>query len=206
VKGFWSFVKTTLFGGFGVLLPLLILFVVFRALWSFLMGAIRPLTSFATRNLEGIAADVVAIAIVIGVFFLVGWVVRTRLGKYIHQFIETHILQRIPGYKLVGETVKFFDAGREKPFKTVALVRPFGEGSLQTAFVTDTHADGTYTVFVPQSPNPMQGDNYHLRPEDVLVIDVGADDAMKTVIAGGVGTSELMEDTDARIADLAQTS
>jgi uncharacterized membrane protein len=49
----------------------------------------------------------------------------------------------------------------------------------------------------------MQGDNYHLRAEDVLVIDVGADDAMKTVIAGGVGTSELVKDVEVRMTDLA---
>jgi uncharacterized membrane protein len=203
MKGLWSFVKTTLFGGFGVLLPLLILFVVFRALWNFLIGAIRPLTSFATQGIPEPLADIVGIAMVIGLFFLVGWAVRTRLGKYVHEFVETHILRRIPGYKLVGETVRFFEAGRERPFKTVALVRPFGEGSLQTAFVTDTHADGSYTVFVPQSPNPMQGDNYHLRAEDVLVIDVGVDEAMKTVIAGGVGTSGLMTDVDGGMAEAA---
>ena len=53
----------------------------------------------------------------------------------------------------------------------VALVEVSG-GALSTAFITDTHADGSCTVFVPASPNPLSGSVYHMKREHVHVVDV----------------------------------
>ncbi len=190
-----NFIKTTLLGGFGVLLPVLILFIVFSALFRFITNNIRPLTNIVTlgSNIQGILADLISIAIIITACFIIGVVVKTRTGVFFHNVIETRLLERIPGYNLVKDTVKYFGGGQETPFSTVALVRLFGGETLQTAFVTDNHPDGSCTVYVPQAPTLAQGDVYHVQAKDVFIIDVPVEDGIKSVVGCGAGSQKLVE-------------
>ncbi len=190
-----DFIKTTLLGGFGVLLPVLILFIVFNALFKFITNNIRPITNIVTSssNIQGILADIISIAIIIAICFIVGVAVKTRTGVFFHNVIETRLLERIPGYSLVKDTVKYFGGGQETPFTTVALVRLFAGETLQTAFVTDSHSDGSYTVYVPQAPTLAQGDVYHVRAKDIFVIDVSVEDGIKSVVGCGAGSQRLIK-------------
>ena len=61
-----------------------------------------------------------------------------------------------------------------------------------TVFVTDTHADGSYTVFMPTGPNPTSGNIYHLQAENVYPVDVPVEDAMRSIISCGAGSSALV--------------
>jgi uncharacterized membrane protein len=192
-----SFVRTAVLGGFGVLLPILVFLVLLRALYNFVMGAIRPLTGFATGGATGVWGDVLSIAIVLAVFFVAGLVAKGKAGTAALDWLERNTLKRIPGYRFVTDTVGYFTkSSEESRFTTVALVRPFEGRAWQTAFVTDTNPDGSYTVFVPQSPNPLQGDNYHLPAEDVRIIDVPVDRAMTTVVGLGAGSSDFVGRTE----------
>ena len=190
-----NFIKTTLLGGFGVLLPVLILFIVFSALFGFITNNIRPLTNLITMssNIQGILADVISIAIIIVTCFVIGVAIKTRTGVFFHNVIETQLLEKIPGYGWVKETLKYFGGGQETPFRTVALVRLYSSGTLQTAFVTDSHSDGSYTVYVPLAPTLAQGEVYHVPGDDVFVLDVPVEEGIRSVIGCGAGSRGLIE-------------
>lgn len=190
-----KFTKTTLLGGFGVLLPVLILFMVFNMLFNFITNNIRPLTNIITMssNIQGILADIISIAIIIAVCFFIGVAVKTRTGSFFHNVIETKLLEKIPGYSLIKDTVKYFGGGQEAPFSTMALVRLFAGDTLQTAFVTDSHSDGSYTVYVPLAPTLAQGAIYHVQAKDVFIIDVPVEDGIKSVVGCGAGSESLIE-------------
>jgi uncharacterized membrane protein len=64
---------------------------------------------------------------------------------------------------------------------------------LVSAFITDTHTDGTYTVFVPTGPNPTSGNIFHLKGEYVHPVDVPVEDAMRSIISCGAGSSRLIK-------------
>ena len=138
-------------------------------------------------------AGVVVVACLVGICFLVGLLVRTRLGGWVFRLAERHVLMRAPGYSLVKETVIQFIGEGKSPFGTVALVQIFGNETLVSAFVTDRHEDGSYTVFVPTGPNPTSGNIYHLAEQFVHPIDVGVEDAMRSIISCGAGSSKLIE-------------
>jgi uncharacterized membrane protein len=84
------------------------------------------------------------------------------------------------------------DKSRPSPFSSVALARIFDNDTLVTAFVTDRHVDGSYTVFVPTGPNPTSGGIYHLKAENVFPVDVSVEDAMRSIISCGAGSSTLI--------------
>ncbi|MBN1360427.1 MAG: DUF502 domain-containing protein, partial [Sedimentisphaerales bacterium] len=180
------------------LLPLAIL--VYVAIWLFglIRGAIGPLTKIvmAKSALQGIVADIVTIGLLVCACFLVGAIVRTRLGKWLYALVELRLLRKAPGYSMVKETVSQFLGKKQSPFSSVALVRIFGNDTLASAFVTDTHADGRRTVFVPTGPNPTSGNIYHLKAEDVFPVDVAVEDAMRSIISCGAGSSALIDKLD----------
>lgn len=190
-----NFVKTTLLGGFGVLLPVLILFILFSAVFRFVTTSLRPIAAVFGVGLirSEFVAGVLSILIMVLISFLVGLAVRTRTGVIYHSVIEDSLLNKIPGYTLVREATKYFEGREERPFSAFALVRPFGSDTLVNAFVTDSHPDGSYSVFVPQGPTLAQGDIYHLKSQDVFIVDVPVSEGIKAVISMGAGSDKILK-------------
>ena len=194
MRRFRNFFKTTIIGGLVVILPLTIFLLAIKWLFGFITNAINPLTNLvlAYLQLPGLAADLMVIFVMILACFLVGLFVKTRLGHIIYEWIESGLLVKAPGYKLIKETVNQFLGKKKTPFSSVALVEIFGNDTKVTAFVTDTHEDGSYTVFVPTGPNPTSGQIFHLGAEYVHPVEVSIEDAMRSIISCGAGSDILI--------------
>ena len=191
-----SFVKTSLLGGLIVLLPVGITAWIFSWVYGFVKKLIQPLTSWvmaAYPDLRELLAMAIAIGIIAAVCFLIGLIVRTQVGRFIHEQLENHILKIAPGYSTIKETVMQFLGNRESPFSSVALVRIFGNDTMVTAFVTERHANGWFSVFVPTGPNPTSGNIYHLKPEFVHHVDRPVEEVMRSIISCGAGSAPLIQ-------------
>lgn len=190
-----SFLKTSLIGGLVILLPVAILIVVFQWLFNVVIGLIQPLTNalMATSNLRGFLANIIALLISLILCFLVGVIVKTGLGRWLHTLVDTKLLSIAPGYNMIKETVVQLFGGKKAPLSRVALVDLFANEVMTTGFITDENPDGTMTVYVPQSPSPLSGNIYHLKPRYVHPIDITVEEAMRTVISFGSGSSKLIE-------------
>jgi len=198
MKQLREFVKSTIVGGLLVVLPLALFAFVLSWAFGLIHRAISPLTSLVTKGISlpagyaTIIADVLVIAVLICLCFLVGAIVRTRLGKWVYLLVETNLLAKTPGYSLIKETVHQFLGKKESPFSSVALAQIFGNDTLVSGFVTDTHEDGSYTVFVPTGPNPTSGCIYHLKGQYVHRVDASVEDTMRSIISCGAGSSTLL--------------
>lgn len=191
LKGFF---KTSLLGGVAVILPVAIFVFIFKWLFNFVTDKIQPLTNLvmAKSQLQEIAADALAIAIILGVCLIIGAIVKTKVGKFVHESLENRILKIAPGYTMIKETVTQFIGKKKAPFSSVALVQIFENSTLMTGFVTDAHPDGSYTVFVPTGPNPTSGLIYHLQGKYVQHVDVPVEEAMRSIISCGAGSKTLI--------------
>lgn len=195
-----SFVKTSLLGGFLVVLPVALSLMVLTWLYKILTGFIQPLTDILvyTVGVPEMLADITVVLFMLLSCFVLGIMIRTRLGAYLYRVSEAWILKRIPGYGVIKETVQQLFGGGRTPFTRVAVVRLFGGDTRATGFITDEHEDGSYTVFVPTGPNPTSGFIYHLRADQVSPVDHPADDAMRTIISCGVGSRRIVGKAGAR--------
>ena len=196
IKRISAFFKTSLLGGILVILPVAILVFVFRWIFKFITNIIQPLTNMViTRSpLPEVSADILVIIIIIMICFVVGIFVKTKLGEMIFKTLENRILKVAPGYSLIKETVVQLLGRKESPFSSVALARIFGNNTLVSAFITDRHSDGSYTLFVPTAPNPTSGAVYHLGGEYVYPINVPVEQAMRSIISCGAGSTMLMDE------------
>ena len=190
-----KFLITTLIGGLLVILPVAILAALFNWIFKSATNIIQPLTNIilAKSDVKEFLADVIAVFVILACCFLIGLFVRTRFGKFFHNFIEDRVLKIAPGYNLIKETILQILGNKNSPFSKVALVQLFGNETLATAFVTDEHNDGSFTVFIPTGPNPTSGNIYHLKTQYVHPVDIPVEEAMRSIISCGAGSSELIE-------------
>ena len=191
--------KQTLIGGLVIVLPIAILAIGIRWLFNLVTDLIQPLTNLVVKVLgfPELLGDVIVLAGMIALCFLVGWLVSTALGAWFHARFDSSLARIAPGYKMIKEIVgTFFGDASQSPFANgeVALVKLFGKHNPTqvTAIVTNKHEDGSYTIFMPTGPNPTSGNIFHVQHWQVtLCPEVKIEDAMRTIIACGAGSGAL---------------
>ncbi len=193
-----NFVVTTLIGGFVVLLPFAIFVLVIKLIIDLVVSLLAPLTSLLKNELDLNVPDyvvaLIALAIVIFLCFLIGLTIRTQFGRNTFKQIERSYLLRLPMYGTIKETVQQFTGAKKMPFTDVVLVDVFNTGTRMTGFITDEHESGNLTVFVPTGPNPTNGFIFHVNEEQIeRVENLKTDDALRTIIGVGVGSSKIMK-------------
>ncbi len=195
MKKISKFIKTTLLGGIVVILPASILFLIFGWIFGKLLDLIRPLSELlkTEAGMQEALAVIAALTTVIGVCFVIGLFVRTRIGKWAFNLVESKILFRIPTYTLVRETVLQFSGAKRFPFSSVAMVRLYHSETLTTGFVMNIHDSGYQTVFIPTGPNPTSGMIFHVLNKDVFPINVDVQETMRVIFNCGGGSNRLLD-------------
>ncbi len=189
------FFVTTVLGGLLVVLPITLLVLVVRFVVNFitdLLDPVKQLLSFP-NNINDWIVDLIAFALVIIAFFIIGLVVRTELGERFFKKLEMQWLGQIPFYTTIRDTLTQFFNRDKMPFSQVVLIDPFGSGSQMTGFVTDELESDWYTVFVPTAPNPTNGFVFHVKAEKVRFLNVKPEEAMRSIIAMGSGSKVLFD-------------
>lgn len=193
MEKFKSFLKTSILGGVVVILPMFIFILVFKWLFGWVTDIIQPLTDLLVTksHMKEIIADFLVITIILISCFIIGIIVKTEFGKFIHENLERRVLKVAPGYSTIKEIVMQV-VGKKFPFSSVALVRVFENDTLMTAFITDTHEDGSSTVFIPTAPNPTSGFVYHVKKEYIQNVNIPVEVAMRSIITCGAGSNKII--------------
>jgi len=200
-----EFAKKTLLGGLVILLPVALLAMGFRWLFKLVTDLIQPLTNLVTKviGMPEFFADILVLVGMAGLCFTVGWFVTTAGGTWFHSKFDDRLARYAPGYSMMKDIVsQFFGDASKSPFANgeVALVKLFGESSTEvTSIVTSKHEDGRYTIFMPTGPNPTSGNIYHVTADQVtLCPHISVSDAMRTIIACGAGTGDLLSNKETK--------
>ena len=188
-----------LIGGLLVILPLAVFILVVRWLLGTFSELLSPFSE-PIRNafeLSPLIADALVVAIFLAICMAVGLLVRTAFGRWIHAFFDRWMSKLAPGYKTIRSMVQQLIGGESGgPLSgEVVLAKVFGPdvATTMTGIVTSKNADGTLTVYVPTAPVPTSGMTYHLPAECVKYLPgVSVEEAMRTIIACGAGTSDIL--------------
>lgn len=190
-KRFRNFLRTTLIGGAVVVLPVTIFILLVKLVFDTLRALIEPVSNiikfpFITSD---VLVDLITMGLIIIFFFIMGLVVQTRLGRGIISLVETELLSRLPLYGVIKETVLQFSGAKRMPFSQVVVVEAFG--TKMYGFIADEHKDGRYTIFVPTAPNPTNGFIFYMSPDQVEIVDVKPEEAIRMIIGIGTGAGKL---------------
>ena len=183
-----EFLANALVGGLLIVLPIYLAVLVLLKGMQSVAALVRPLTVLLPAWLP--AENLLSLALVLVVCFLIGIAVRTRVGRILRERIERSLFERLPGYALFRSlTQRLAGEGRESTWKP-ALVEI--EEALVPAFIIEELEDGRFTVFVPSVPTPFAGAVYILSRERVHALDVPFTQAISSISRWGSGSKDLV--------------
>ena len=187
------FVNVSL-GGLLVILPIVIVYKI--ALWFFFLisDTAQPLTFALMKHadLSRTTALVLTFILIFLLCFLLGLVLRTAAGHGLFTFIQSTILNRIPGYKTVNEIISQFTSNRNRIFSKVVIVTISDRDLRLIGFVVDEYDPDQYSVFIPTAPNPTSGFIVQTSGKNLEFLTIPVEMAMKCIISCGVGSSRLI--------------
>ena len=194
-----NFIKTSIIGGLLVISPAVILFFAFR--WGFqtVVKAIEPFATPIMRYTDApaLAVDLLVVLLIIFSCFVVGSIVATSTGKWLHTRFDSTLAKLAPGYNLIRDIIhQLFGDKSNSPFThgEVARAQLFGPGipTQVTGIITSRHQDDWVTLFVPTGPNPTSGMIYHLPASQVEILEgIKVEEALRTIISCGAGSGDL---------------
>jgi uncharacterized membrane protein len=202
MKRLKRFFLSTLVGGITVLLPIGVLIFIFQFIFNFVLNFISPISKLIESRLgmNDTVSNFTALTIILAICFVTGFFITTKIGVFLHTFAD-RILNKIPFYGAIRDTVQQFTSSSMKDsFSKVALADVYNTGSLSTVFFIEQTGD-LCTVFIPTGPNPTSGNIFHVPAHRVRVVNVKIDEAMKSIIAVGLGSSKLIESYQAQLIE-----
>ena len=183
-----EFLINALVGGLLIVLPIYLAVLVLLKGMQSVAALVRPFTVLIPDWLP--AENLLSLALLLVVCFLIGIAVRTRVGRILRERIERSLFEKLPGYALFRSlTQRLAGEGRESAWKP-ALVEI--EEALVPAFIIEELEDGRFTVFVPSVPTPLAGAVYILSRERVHAIDVPFTQAISSISRWGSGSKYLV--------------
>ena len=148
-----SLIATNLVYGVIALIPIAIVVLVVLEVLKLLGEIAKPL---ALHSRLGAALVVIVVLVVLVVLcFLLGSLIRTRLGATTFETIERKFLNRLPVYEPLANLLRGF--ARKSEGYQPALVNLFGPGTGVFCLVMEDNGDDTVTIFVPSAPTRRWG-------------------------------------------------
>ena len=182
------FITRALFSGLLIVVPLYLAILLLLQSMKSVAGLVRPVALMLPEWVP--AETALSLLLVLALCFLIGVVVRTRMGQTARDKIERTFFERIPGYALLRSlTQQMAGKSRENIWKPALLD---GDEGLLLVFIIEEFHDGRYTVFVPSIPTPLAGAVYVVERSRVHPLDVPFTDALKMVSRWGSGAKDLV--------------
>ena len=166
-----------------------------RVILAFFAGPAQKIINQILPN-EAPGQEVISwiIGFLMTIFFvlLCGYIISSVFGKLIFSKIES-IISRIPIVNSLYHTIKglteSISNSSKQAFSKVVLIEYPRKGvwtlALVTGESTNDKTDEFYHLFLPTSPNPTSGYMLYILKNDVIEVDMSAEEAIKIIVSGG---------------------
>lgn len=201
--------KKSFVTGLVILLPLAVTVAIIIFIVNFLTEPFMGLTRSVLSNFHVTSGDAILeyasqLFILLALFFIVVLIGFCARMFFIHALIRVsdYILLRIPFinslYKVLQEIIRTLFHSSANSFKQVALVPFPNKDSYTLGLVTGegleackrTLKQNLISVYVPTTPNPTSGYLLMFKAEDIIILDMKVEDALKYIISCGVVGNE----------------
>ncbi len=183
-----SLIATNLVYGVIALIPIAIVVLLVLEVLKLLGEIAKPL---ALHSRLGAALVVIAGLVGLAVLcFLLGSLIRTRLGSTTFETIERRFLNRLPVYEPVANLLRGF--ARKSEGYQPALVALLGPGTGVFCVVMEDNGDDTVTVFVPSAPTMAVGMVHVVEKARVTALKANLSDLSTCISQWGVGSRKIL--------------
>ena len=193
MRGIFEFLKTTALGGFFVLLPLLLLFLIISEALDLVVALATPIAALLPEGTLELSKFPVPIAVLllVGMSFLIGLLMRSKKGRELGQWVERTTLHRIPAYSVFKSLTQGFaksDAGAA--FRPAVFRSESGDEKL--AFLVEEHINNKATILLPLAPATFTGSVIFTDRDKLTLLDTDLGEFTKVIGHWGVGAGDLI--------------
>ena len=204
-RGFLAGLRSNFFAGLIVIAPISVTIWLIWTLTGLIDSWVLPLIPNAynpavlIRDWTGFEVNIRGIGVVTFLVFtvLVGWVAKGLIGRSLILWAES-LVTSIPvvrslysGLKQIVETVL---SQGEQNFEKAALMEYPRKGVWAICFISSnakgevqkSTSEDVVAVFMPTTPNPTSGFLLFVPRKDLIVLDMGVEDAAKLIISAGL--------------------
>lgn len=179
--------------GLLILIPVIITGVALRLFFNMILVLVGPFLNVPISGLPTQAIAAIAVAMLLGLVYLLGAMTRRMFGRKLVSILEWVILH-VPIVKSIyGASKQVLEALRSsnlRAFKAVVVIEYPQPGTYCIAFITSELTDPSgrplISVFLPTTPNPTSGFVLILAADKVARTDLTIEEGIRMVISGGV--------------------
>ncbi|PWB68052.1 hypothetical protein C3F09_12425 [candidate division GN15 bacterium] len=191
--------KKYFIGGLLIVVPLIITYLVLKALFEALDGLLQPLI----HKLAGFYIPGLGVITTLVLIIVAGIFTHNLVGRKIYNLWErllVHVPLIRPIYSASKSLLESTTASKSGSFQEVVLVEYPRAGSYAIGFVANrllVEIDGSLrqcaSVFIPSPPTPFAGPSVILPLEQVQLLDISVEQALKFIVSGGVVAPSAMK-------------
>lgn len=184
--------KKYFISGLLVIVPLIITYSVLKALFEALDGLLQPVI----HKLAGFYVPGLGVITTFILVILAGLLTHNLVGRKLYNLWErllVHVPLIRPIYSASKSLLESTTASKSGAFQEVVLIEYPRQGSYAIGFVANrlhVEIDGALrncaSVFVPSPPTPFAGPSVIVPIEQIQVLDVSVEQALKFIVSGGV--------------------
>jgi uncharacterized membrane protein len=193
--------KTRFISGLLIVVPLILTFVLLRALVEFIDGLLLPIVT----RLFGQTYDFpfIGVIVTIAIVLLAGIFTANILGNRLLRIWEKLIL-RIPIIRFIygaaQQLVRALSLPQGKSFKSVVMVEyprrgihTLGFLASETTVVSDDDEKKMLTIFIPSTPTPISGYAMLFPADEVYQLSMTVEEGVKFFVSGGIISPEMIK-------------
>jgi uncharacterized membrane protein len=193
MKTLTGFLRATAGGGFFVLLPVMLLYLVLAEMLELVVALATPIADLFPKGTFDEAGFPVlaAIFLILGASFVIGLVMYSQVGRRLGRWVERSVLGRLPMYGALKRLAKgFAQAKTENAFRSAVLTS--SQGDQEIVYIIEEHDDGQMTILVPWAPMAFAGPVKIVSRDKIEMLDANLGDVSKALSHWGVGVGALL--------------
>jgi uncharacterized membrane protein len=193
MKNILEFFKTTILGGLFVLLPVILIYLALAETFEILVLIASPIADlFFPGHFDDAEFTIpIALALLIGLSFILGLIMLSDTGRRVGDWIERIILGKVPGYNAIKSLTKGFASSQEEStFKPALLVSSDGEKKF--VYIVEELDNDNLAILVPWTPTPFAGSIKIVSKDRVEPLSVSMGKLTEVLSQWGVGSREIL--------------
>lgn len=193
IKDILEFVKTTVIGGFLLIVPFGVLIFLFEKALVLFRTLVSPISDLIPiEHIGGITLNrILAFFLLLLLCFLAGLLAKSRRINKRKNWLEQKLQSVIPGYSLIKSMTETL-AGLESDKRNEVVLVDMEE-AWQIGFLMDRIDDDLSAVFLPGAPSPLSGEVMLVKNERLKKINISEANAMKISKKLGQGSHKILQ-------------
>ncbi len=194
MKKITEFLKTSLSGGFFVLMPLIMFYLLVDEMIELLVALATPIADLFPPGLfENIELPgVIALILLVAASFLFGLALHSEALRQFGHWIERSILGKLPVYNAVKRLSRGLIGAKEDGVFKPAILHS-ENGVREIVYLIEEDGKAQVTVLVPWAPASFAGSLKILSRDRIELLASNLGDTSRVLSHWGVGTFDLLD-------------